>query len=36
MDDGRLRIDSNLVENGIRPIVVGRKNFLFCETSSSA
>jgi hypothetical protein len=24
MDDGRLHIDNNLVENAIRPFVVGR------------
>ncbi len=29
INDGRLRIDNNLVENAIRPFVVGRKNFLF-------
>mgnify|MGYP001344365216 CR=1 FL=1 len=25
--DGRLEIDNNLVENAIRPIAVGRKNY---------
>ena len=29
IEDGRLRPDNNLVENAIRPLVVGRKNFLF-------
>ena len=29
LDDGRLRPDNNLVENAIRPFVVGRKNWLF-------
>jgi transposase len=29
IDDGRLRPDNNLVENAIRPFVVGRKNWLF-------
>jgi transposase len=29
IEDGRLRIDNNLVENIIRPFVVGRKNWLF-------
>jgi hypothetical protein len=28
-EDGRLQIDSNLVENAIRPIAIGRKNYLF-------
>ena len=27
--DGRLPIDNNLAENGIRPIALGRKNWLF-------
>lgn len=36
VDDGRLRIDNNLVENAIRPFVVGRKNFLFCDTVTGA
>ena len=31
VEDGRLRIDNNLTENAIRPFVVGRKNFLFCD-----
>ena len=26
LDDGRLPLDTNLVENAIRPFVVGRKN----------
>jgi transposase len=29
VDDGRLEIDNNLVENAIRPTAVGKKNFLF-------
>jgi transposase len=29
LDDGRLRPDNNLVENAIRPFVLGRKNWLF-------
>ena len=36
LDDGRLRIDNNLVENAIRPFVIGRKNFLFCDTVNGA
>lgn len=27
--DGKLEIDNNLVENAIRPVALGRKNFLF-------
>lgn len=29
LEDGRLEIDNNLVENAIRPTAVGRKNWLF-------
>lgn len=29
LDDGRYPIDNNLIENAIRPITVGRKNWLF-------
>ncbi len=29
LDDGRLPIDNNAVEREIRPIVVGRKNWMF-------
>ena len=28
--DGRYRIDNNLAENAIRPVALGRKNYLFC------
>jgi hypothetical protein len=34
--DGRLRIDNNLVENAIRPFVIGRKNYLFCDSVAGA
>ena len=34
--DGRLRIDNNLGENAIRPIALGRKNWLFCGNDESA
>lgn len=27
--DGKLEIDNNLVENAIRPVAIGRKNYLF-------
>ena len=36
LDDGRLRIDNNLVENSIRPFVVGRKAWLFSDTVRGA
>ena len=29
LNDGRLKIDNNLIENAIRPFVLGRKNWLF-------
>lgn len=29
LQDGRIRIDNNLAENAIRPITLGRKNYLF-------
>ncbi len=32
LDDGRLEIDNNLVENAIRPFALGRKNWLFSDT----
>jgi len=28
-DDGRLEIDKNWIENQIRPVALGRKNYLF-------
>lgn len=34
--DGRLKIDNNGAENQIRDITLGRKNWLFCGTDSSA
>lgn len=30
LEDGRLKFDNNLAENEIRPITLGRKNYLFC------
>ncbi len=29
LDDGRLEIDNNLIENAIRPTALGEKNWLF-------
>jgi transposase len=34
--DGNLQIDNNLVENDIRPIALGRKNYLFAGSHESA
>jgi transposase len=35
-NDGRLEIDNNKIENEIRPIALGRKNFLFAGSHDSA
>ncbi len=34
--DGKLEIDNNLVENSIRPLALGRKNYLFAGSHDSA
>jgi len=34
--DGRYKIDNNQAENAIRPIALGRKNWLFCGNHQSA
>ncbi len=34
--DGRYQIDNNLVENAIRPLAIGRKNYLFCGNHEAA
>lgn len=36
LQDGRLEIDSNLVENSIRPIALGKRNFLFAGSHEAA
>ena len=36
LDDGRLPLDTNRVENAIRPFVLGRKNWLFADTVAGA
>ena len=36
LDDGRLPIDNNLVENTIRPVALGRKNWLFAGSADGA
>ena len=35
-DDGRYGIDTNPIENAIRPFCLGRKNWLFCDTVAGA
>ena len=34
--DGRLEIDNNRTERSIKPFVIARKNFLFCDTPGGA
>ena len=34
--DGQLEIDNNLIENAIRPIALGRKNYLFAGSHDAA
>lgn len=36
LKDGHLEIDNNLAENAIRPIALGRKNYLFAGSSNGA
>jgi transposase len=36
LDDGRIEVDNNLVENAIRPFVMGRKAWLFSDTPRGA
>jgi transposase len=36
LQDGSLLIDNNLIENAIRPIALGRKNYLFAGTHDAA
>ena len=36
LEDGSLMIDNNLAENAIRPITLGRKNYLFCGNHEAA
>ena len=33
--DGRYKIDNNMVENSIRPLAIGRKNYLFCGDAAA-
>jgi hypothetical protein len=34
--DGRYQIDNNGAENGVRPLALGRKNYLFCGNDQAA
>ena len=34
--DGRYRIDNNLAEQAVRPLALGRKNYLFCRNHEAA
>ena len=36
LEDGRLLPDNNLAENEIRPVTLGRKNYLFCGNHEAA
>jgi transposase len=36
LDDGRLKISNALAENAVRPFALGRKNWLFADTSRGA
>jgi transposase len=36
LEDGRLNIDNNIAENHIRPIALGRKNWLFATSTKGA
>jgi len=36
LEDGRLLWDNNPAENAIRPITLGRKNYLFCGNHEAA
>lgn len=36
IDDGKYEIDNNLIENAIRPLALGRKNYLFAGSHKAA
>jgi hypothetical protein len=36
IEDGRYEIDNNLIENSIRPVALGRKNYLFAGSHEAA
>jgi transposase len=36
LEDGRIKLDNNLIENAIRPLALGRKNYLFAGSHEGA
>lgn len=36
LEDGRCSLSNNMSENAIRPVTVGRRNWLFCDTTDGA
>ena len=36
LDEGRVEIDNNLVENTVRPLAIGRRNYLFAGSHDAA
>ena len=36
VDNGKVEIDNNLIENSIRPVALGRKNYLFAGSHEAA
>ncbi len=36
IEDGRLKLDNNTVERHVRPVALGRKNWLFCQSQAGA
>ncbi|MDF1547248.1 MAG: transposase domain-containing protein [Bacteroidales bacterium] len=36
LEDGKYEIDNTLIENAIRPLALGRKNYLFAGSHSAA
>lgn len=36
IDNGQVEIDNNLIENSIRPVAIGRKNYMFAGSHEAA
>jgi transposase len=36
LEDGRIEVDNNAIENKVRPLALGRKNYLFCGSHRAA
>ena len=36
LEDGRCRLSNQISENAIRPVTVGRRNWLFCDSTEEA